>query len=196
MTATVPPTDWHHIFFPGLTWMEKAARPVIVYAALLLMFRVGAKRSLTQTTVFDLLILLLISNVVQNAMIGEDNSILGALFGTLLLFLLSAVLNRIVSRSRKARAVLEGVPEMLIRYGKVDISNVRRHGIAYGDLMLAIRKQGISRVEEVAFAILELDGTISIIQRDSDSRPHTALPEELAALDPAQQPHTETWSHV
>lgn len=175
--------DWSSIFLPGITWAEKAIRPVIVYAALLLMFRVGAKRSLTQTTIFDLLVLLLISNVVQNAMIGDDNSILGALFGTVVVFVLSGLLNDVAAKSHQARTILEGLPVMLIRYGKIDQPTVKRHSIARGDLLLAIRKQGLSRIEDVAFAILELDGTISIIQRDKDPRPHTALPEELAALD-------------
>lgn len=183
---TIPPThplDWVTMFWPTLSWGEKAVRPVIVYAALLIMFRIGAKRSLTQTTIFDLLVLLLISNVVQNAMIGEDNSIFGALCGTAVVFALSGFLNKAASKSHRARAFLEGLPVMLVRYGKIDEATVRRHAIARGDLLLAVRKQGLSRIEDVAFAILELDGTISIIQRDRDKRPHTALPEELAALD-------------
>ena len=179
------PIQWHTIFYPALSWTEKAARPVIVYCALLVIIRVGGKRALQQATLFDFLVLLLISNIVQNAMIGDDNSILGALLGTVVVLLLSIGLNRIASRSKSARAALEGKPEMLVKYGKLDDQLLLRHGIGHADLLLAIRKQGLSRVENVGFAILELDGSISIIERDKDPRPHTALPDELAAMDPS-----------
>jgi uncharacterized membrane protein YcaP (DUF421 family) len=177
--------DWSSILLPAVTWSEKAVRPLLVYLALLVVNRVGAKRALQQATVFDFLVLLLVSNIVQNAMIGNDNSILGALFGTAVVLLLSTLLNRAAAQSHAARNVLEGMPEMLVRSGVLDHAQMHRHGVARGDLLLAIRKQGISRIEDVAFAILELDGTISIIRRDADPRPHTALPDELAPMDPS-----------
>ena len=80
---------WHDMLLPKPSWAEKIIRPVLVYVALLLAFRFMSKRDLTQNTTFDLLIVLLLSNIVQNALIGEDNSILGSLAGALTLLLLS-----------------------------------------------------------------------------------------------------------
>src|SRR5437764_190900 len=101
---------WHDLLLPHLPWAEKVIRPVLVYVFLLLMFRLASKRELAQATVFDFLIILLISNVVQNAMIGEDNSVVGAAAGAATLLWLSYLLNRMTSTSKRAREFLEGTP--------------------------------------------------------------------------------------
>ncbi|RYG53471.1 MAG: hypothetical protein EOO01_04275 [Chitinophagaceae bacterium] len=85
--------DWHQLLFPQPSWLEKVLRPVLVYAFLLVIFRLASKREMAQATLFDFLIILLISNVVQNAIIGEDNSVLGAMAGATTLVLLSSWLN-------------------------------------------------------------------------------------------------------
>ena len=104
--------------WPGPSWAEKIIRPLFIYMILLIIFRVANKREMAQATLFDFLIILLISNVVQNAMIGDDNSILGASAGAVTLVLLSAILNRITARSRKARRMLEGQPVLLVDNGE------------------------------------------------------------------------------
>src|SRR5436190_15928018 len=101
---------WHEVLMPKPSWAEKIVRPVIVYMVLLVVFRVVSKRELAQATLFDFLIILLISNVVQNAIIGEDNSVLGALAGALTLVAITAILNRVAGSSHRARVVLEGNP--------------------------------------------------------------------------------------
>jgi uncharacterized membrane protein YcaP (DUF421 family) len=178
---------WREILLPQLTWTEKALRPLLVYLVLLLIFRLSSKRALAQATLFDFLIILLISNVVQNAMIGEDNSVAGAIVGVVTLVLLSYFLSQATARSRPLRHLLEGQPALLIRNGILDERTIQRHSVSRNDLFAAIRKQGLTRLADVGFAILELDGSISIIRADDDPRPHDALPIELAEEESAEE---------
>lgn len=170
---------WHELLLPKPSWAEKILRPLIIYLTLMVMFRLVAKRELAQATLFDFLIILLISNVVQNAIIGDDNSVLGAIAGAVVLVILSGTLNRITSRSRKARYILEGKPVVLVRNGKIDDKAMLEQAVSRNDLLSAIRKQGIARLREVQYAILELDGSISVIRADEDERPHDCLPSEI-----------------
>ena len=126
---------------PKLSWAEKIIRPVLVYVALLLAFRFLSKRDLTQNTTFDLLIVLLLSNVVQNALIGDDNSVLGALTGALTLLLLSTGLNRWTAKSMKARRILEGEPILLVHNGRVLDENMMRYAVSRPDLNAGLRGQ-------------------------------------------------------
>ena len=177
---------WHQLMLPEVSWTEKLLRPVLVYVALLVIFRVASKRELAQATLFDFLIILLISNVVQNAIIGNDNSIMGALGGAITLVVLAGSLNRITARSKKAREVLEGSPVLLVCQGKIDDAMMQRQTVSRNDLLMAIRKQGIIRLSEVGYAILELDGEISIIKKDSDNEPADCLPEAMVGTESAE----------
>lgn len=170
---------WQELFLPKPSWAEKLLRPVLVYLVLLVLFRIASKRELAQATLFDFLIILMISNVVQNAMIGDDNSILGASAGAAVLIILSGALNRVTARSKKARILLEGMPTLLIYKGRLNQDKLHQQNVSRNDLFCAIRKQGIARLADVGFAILELDGTISIIRADDDKRPHDCLPPEI-----------------
>jgi uncharacterized membrane protein YcaP (DUF421 family) len=174
---------WHDLLLPGPSWAEKIVRPILVYLALLLIFRLASKRELAQATLFDFLIILLISNVVQNAMIGSDNSVLGAFAGAIVLVLLSGLLNRLTANNKRRRLLLEGNPSLLIRDGALDEAAMRRQAISRNDLFMAIRKLGLSRLAQVGFAILELDGSISVIPSDSDRRPHDCLPPEAVGAE-------------
>lgn len=161
------PHDWPKILFPAVPWLEKAIRPFIVYLFLLGAFRLSGKRELGQTTLFDFLIILVISNVVQNAIIGEDNSILGSFVGVVTLLVMSFVLNRVTSRSHQARRLLEGSPTLLVHDGKVLDQAMRKQQVSVNDLFSALRQEGIDSLGEVRYAILELDGKISIIHADA-----------------------------
>ncbi|GGI98246.1 DUF421 domain-containing protein [Alicyclobacillus cellulosilyticus] len=143
----------------GWTILFTAARVVVVYAVLLIALRMVGRRMLGQMTPFDLLTLLLLSNVVQNAMIGPDNSLLGGLAGAVVLLLL----NGLVSHRTRLRRFVEGAPVVLITRGRVMEEHLRREGILLDELMAALREHGIERIEEVDTAILEMDGTISVI---------------------------------
>jgi uncharacterized membrane protein YcaP (DUF421 family) len=175
--------NWHEILFPHVPWLEKILRPALSYLILLIIFRITSNRSLGQATMFDFLVILLISNVVQNAMIGDDLSLLGAAVGAITMVTLSALLNRITMQSRKVRHLLEGSPTLLIHNGVQDEERMRRLAISRSDLNLAVRKAGLTRLADVGFAILELDGSISIIRTSDDKRPHDCLPIEVVGSE-------------
>lgn len=183
MTDALLSIPWREILMPELSWAEKLVRPLLVYFVLFLIFRLANKREMASATVFDFLIILMISNVVQNAMIGNDNSVLGAAAGAAILVILSSLLNRVTSRNVKVRAILEGSPVLLVQEGKVENEMMKQFNISDNDLLAAIRKQGIIRLCDVAFAILELDGSISVIKTDDDKRPHDCLPFEVAGAE-------------
>lgn len=155
------------ILWPGISFAEKTLRPLVVYLFLLVAFRFSGKRELGQATLFDFLIVLLISNVVQNAMIGEDNSVGGAFAGVATLLTLSWMLNRVTARSRAARRLLEGMPTLLVHDGRILDHNMRKESVSRNDLLTALREQGIASLTEVRYAILELDGKISVIRADA-----------------------------
>ena len=169
------------MFLPKLSWLEKILRPVLVYVALLLAFRFMSKRDLTQNTMFDLLIVLLLSNIVQNALIGEDNSILGALVGAGTLLLLSTGLNRWTAKSLKARRLLEGEPVLLVHNGRLLDENMSKYAVSRPDLNAGLRGQNMITLEDVRYAFLELDGTISIIRKSEQSGVANCMPPELAS---------------
>ncbi|MGI4791693.1 MAG: DUF421 domain-containing protein [Janthinobacterium lividum] len=166
---------------PKPSWLEKIIRPILVYLALLLAFRFLSKRDLTQNTTFDLLIVLLLSNVVQNALIGDDNSILGALTGALTLLLLSTGLNRWTAKSVKARRILEGEPILLVHNGRVLDENMTRYAVSRPDLNAGLRGQNMITLEDVRYAFLELDGTISVIRKSEQSGTPNCMPTEMTA---------------
>ncbi len=172
---------WHDILMPKPSWLEKVLRPILVYGALLLTFRFLSKRDLTQNTTFDLLIVLLLSNVVQNALIGEDNSILGALAGAATLLLVSTGLNRLAAKSLTARRVLEGEPILLVHNGKLLDENLKKYAVSRPDLNAGLRSQNMITLEDVRYAFLELDGTISVIRKSEQSGKADCMPPELAS---------------
>ncbi|HEV7645057.1 MAG TPA: YetF domain-containing protein [Pyrinomonadaceae bacterium] len=178
---------WNVMLWPELTWVEKIVRPFLVYLILLVIFRIANKRDMAQATLFDFLIILLISNVVQNAMIGNDNSILGATAGAVTLIFLSGAFNFVAARSRNARDVLEGQPVLLVEQGKINDEMMEQQKITRSDLLAAIRKQGIIRIAEVAYAVLEIDGSISVIKTDDNKQPHDCLPVEIAGRESADK---------
>ena len=170
---------WHDMLMPKPSWGEKILRPVLIYLVLLVIFRVASKRELAQATLFDFLILLLISNVVQNAIIGDDNSVLGAVAGAVMLVVLSAFLNRITANNHKARVLLEGNPVLLVHNGTVHEEAMKREAVTRYDLFSNIRKAGLVRLDDVGYALLELDGTISIIRAEDKKHPPNCLPPEI-----------------
>ncbi len=150
---------------PEIPILEKIIRPLIVYFFLLMAFRVAGKRELGQFTPFDLIVLLTISNILQNAMIGNDNSLGGGLIGALTLFVLNGVLSRVTFHFPRLARLLEGEPTPLIRNGKIIEPNLRREVMTIEELQRALRKHDldIADISRVERALLELDGTVSIL---------------------------------
>lgn len=136
-------------------------RVIVVYVLLLVALRFTGRRQLGQFTPFDLVTLLLLSNVVQNAMVGSDISLVGGLLGAAVLLLL----NYVISRIMPLRSVLEGKPIVLISGGKVVEENVHREHISMGELEEALREYGIASVADAEMAILESNGNISVIAK-------------------------------
>lgn len=152
------------ILVPEVSVLEKIIRPMVVYLFLLIAFRLAGKRELGQMTPFDLIVLLTISNVLQNAMIGNDNSLGGGVIGALTLFVLNGVISRAIFYSPRLARVLEGEPTMLIQDGVIVEPNLRREVMTIEELQRALRKrdvdwEDVSRVER---ALLELDGTVTV----------------------------------
>ncbi len=148
--------------------------------ALLLAFRFLSKRDLTQNTTFDLLIVLLLSNIVQNALIGDDNSVLGALTGAATLLLFSTGLNRLTAKNIKARRILEGQPILLVHNGRTLDDNLDKYAVSRADLNAGLRGQNMITIEDVRYAFLELDGTISVIRTSEQSGTPNCMPPEMA----------------
>jgi uncharacterized membrane protein YcaP (DUF421 family) len=152
----------------GWTLLFTLLRVALVYFILLGFLSFSGRRTLGQLTSFDLVTLLLLSNVVQNAMIGPDNSLLGGLVGAALLLLL----NRGVARNKWLRGRLEPSPVMLIYQGKVLTEHLEHEDVSVADLESAVREHGYSDLKAIETAVLEMDGTISIIPKDKVAVQH------------------------
>jgi uncharacterized membrane protein YcaP (DUF421 family) len=150
---------------PGMTVWEKVLRAAVVYLFLLIAFRLTGKRQVGQMTTFDLVVVLVISNVLQNAMIGADNSVAGGLLGAAVILIVNFIIAEIAVRSRRAERILEPEPTVLIVNGKIIEKNLRKELISIADLHSALRKDGIISSEDVKLAVLEPNGTISIIKK-------------------------------
>jgi uncharacterized membrane protein YcaP (DUF421 family) len=154
------------LFTMGVPIAEKAIRTAAVYVGLLVLIRLAGKRDLAQLNTFDFVVLLLLSNVVQNAVIGADDSLIGGLVGAAILVVGNAALVRAAGRSDRAVRVLEGTPTVVVRDGEVDMAAVHRLGLRPSDVVAALRRQGADEIAEVAQASLEPGGTISVLLKD------------------------------
>jgi len=154
-----------NILIPQIPVIEKIVRPTVVYLFLFLVFRFMGKRQVGQLTPSDLIVLLIISNVVQNAMIGPDNSLGGGLIGALTIFTLNYLLVEIDFRSKKARRLLEAHPTLLIHNGRILQENLDRERVTLDELLAALRRQGLVEPAQVRFAVLEEAGSISVIAK-------------------------------
>jgi uncharacterized membrane protein YcaP (DUF421 family) len=159
-----------HWWLPEIPTGEKILRSLIVYFFLLIMFRLLGKREVAQMTVFDLIVLLILSNVLQNAMIGPDNSVLGGLIGATTIMAINWLVGRAAFSSRWFERAIEGVPTLLIHGGQLVEPNLRRAGISKEELLSNLRSQGVFDVDEVSAAVLEPSGKLSVLKKDA-SRP-------------------------
>jgi uncharacterized membrane protein YcaP (DUF421 family) len=161
------------VFGPAL--FEIMIRTVIVYGLVLIGFRLSGKRETGQMTPFDLVLVLLIANAVQNAMTGPDTSITGGLTAVVTLLLLNTGVSLLVDRSRKTRKLLEGSPTILVRNGIPIQKNFTKEKITMDEMHQALREHGIASLTDVGLAVLEIDGTISVLQNDelpTVTKPH------------------------
>lgn len=153
------------ILWPEVSILEKIVRAAVIYLFLLLAFRLLGKRQVGQMTPFDLIVLLILSNVIQNAMIGNDNSLGGGLIGAVTILLLNFVVISISARSKPAERLLAGVPTILVHQGQIIEKNLRKEGMSREDLLSALRRQGVFGLDEVRWAVLEPTGTVSVLKK-------------------------------
>lgn len=167
-----PPIDslLSDLFDLGITPSEKVVRSLLVFAFLLVALRLGGKRELAQINVLDLAVLLLVSNALQNAMIGNDNSLLGGMIGASALFVANYGFVHLTYRSARARRLLEGSPRVLVEDGRVIGPALRREAMTRTELLLLVRERGFADVDEVALVVLETNGHISVMARDAAAR--------------------------
>ncbi|MFU8853742.1 DUF421 domain-containing protein [Micromonospora sp. SL1-18] len=153
---------WADVWHVQIPVLEKVLRTVLVYGGVAVLLRVGGKRELAQLNTFDLVVMMLLSNLVQNAVIGNDNSLTGGLIGAAVLVAINAGLVRGVNRLPKLTRIFEGTPTVLVRDGRVDQKALHRVGLRQADLGAALRRQGASDVHEVKMAMLAPGGAIVV----------------------------------
>jgi len=156
------------LFTMGVPVAEKVIRTVAVYVALTVLIRLFGKREIAQLNSHDLVVMLLISNVVQNAIIGPDNSLWGGLIGVVTLFVINTLAVRLLRGNEIAERLFEGTPTVVVSDGKFDDSAMWHEGLRRGDLERALRVQGADNVGEVETATLSPGGAIVVELRDAD----------------------------
>ena len=154
-----------NLFVPEISVWEKIARAGIIYFFILLAFRFTGKRQVGQLTPFDLVVLLIISNVVQNAIIGPDNSLTGGVIGAITILALNYVVVELSFRFKGVRRLLEAQPTLLVHNGRVLQENLKKERVTMDELLAALRRSGLASPEHVRFAVLEETGSISVIPR-------------------------------
>ena len=153
---------WHL----GTPVLELAARCTLVYVTILVGLRLSGKREVGQITPFDLVLILLIANAVQNAVVGADNSLAGGLLSAGFLLILNFTVGRAARRWLKLGRLLRGHASLLVNRGIVIDAHLKQEGITTDDLMAALREHGVASVEDVRLAVLEVDGSISVLKND------------------------------
>lgn len=138
-----------------------------MYTALLVGLRLAGKRELGQMTTFDLVVLLIISNAVQNAMVGPDSSLNGGILAAFTLLAVNWAIDRLGLRLPWVRQRLIGSPTVLVNDGAFVEEHLRREGVSEDDVMQALREHGVDHLREVKIAVLEVDGTISVVPADA-----------------------------
>ena len=160
---------WHL----SLPWWEFVLRAVVVYGFLILILRITGKRQIGQMSPFDLVLLLVLSNAVQNSMNGGDNSVGGGLILAATLVAFNAFVSFLTARNRRVEKWMVGEPEILIRHGKIIQKTLDEEAISMTELLGAMRAAGCDDIRDVHLATLELNGQISIVHADDPSaKPH------------------------
>ena len=154
---------WKDMFVLGLPLLEKILRPVFVYAFLVISLRLSGKRELVQLNPFDLVVLLTLSNTVQNAIIGDDNSVSGGIIGATSLLVVNYLVVRFLYEHKKLDQIVEGMADVLIENGQVRMERLKKELISPSQLEAAARKQGFESLSAVQQCVLEPGGTLTFL---------------------------------
>lgn len=168
---------WTDMFHLGLPLLEKVLRPAIIYVFLVIGLRLAGKRELAQLNPFDLVVLLTLSNTVQNAIIGEDNSVTGGIIGAATLLMLNYAVVRFLFTHERFERLVEGEADLLLENGEIRRDGLKRNLITRPDLEGAAHRQGFASLADVERAVIEPSGTIAFFAKEPP--PETARHEEL-----------------
>jgi uncharacterized membrane protein YcaP (DUF421 family) len=180
MTSTL----LHDMFALGLPVAEKVLRPLLVYLFLIVGLRLAGKRELAQLNPFDLVVLLTLSNTVQNAIIGEDNSVTGGVIGAITLLLVNYLVVRFLYKHQELDQLIEGAPDVLIEDGKIRMDRLQKELISENELESAAHRQGFSSLAEIDRAILDPGGSICFLAKkpEPDVARHDEIMRELRRI--------------
>lgn len=173
-----------HMFQLPLPILEKLLRPIVVYLVLVALLRLFGKRELAQLNPFDLVVLLSLSNTVQNAIIGDDNSVTGGVIGAISLLTINWLVVRVLFSSSRLTHMLEGDATVLVREGCIDEKALKHESLTREELLQVIHRQGFEEFEQVRRCLLEPNGTFTVEAFDptiADKR-HAELLGRLEAL--------------
>jgi uncharacterized membrane protein YcaP (DUF421 family) len=153
--------------FPGThVIIEIVLRTIVIYLVVLVGVRLSGKREVGQMTPFDLVLLLLISNSVQNAMTGPDNSLVGGIAAAITLLLMNYGIAELSGGNRRFRKFVEGQPTLLVHDGQIITAHLAKEHVSMDELERALREHGVNSYHDVALAVLEVDGSISCLKYD------------------------------
>jgi len=175
---------WQDLFIVGVPVAEKIIRPILVYFFLLIGLRLAGKRELAQLNPFDLVVLLTISNTVQNAIIGDDNSLWGGIIGAITLLVVNWLVARLTYQHETLDRLVEGDAVELITHGKIHHDRLKQELLTENELLTAAHHQGFRSLKNVDRAVLERDGAISFFAKDPtpDAARHQELLKRLDQL--------------
>lgn len=176
---------WHDIFVVGAPLLEKILRPIIVYIFLVVLLRTFGKRELAQLNPFDLVVLLSLSNTVQNAIIGNDNSLTGGLVGAFTLLAVNYLVVRYLFRHRRLDQLFEGKPTTLVDRGHLVKHALAKELLTRAELLTVLHRQGFDGLEEVERCVLEPGGTFYIQRKmpPVEKIEHDEVMQRLAELN-------------
>jgi uncharacterized membrane protein YcaP (DUF421 family) len=173
---------WRDLLHPDVSILEKILRPILVYFFLVVSLRLAGKRELAQLNPFDLVVLLTLANTVQNAIIGNDNSVLGGIIGATTLLTVNYVVVRFLYSHEKIDRLIEGKAQMLIEDGQLCHDQLKKELITQAELEEAAHKQGFGSLDLINRAILEPGGTITFVAKHPQPE-ETRYQEVLQRLD-------------
>jgi uncharacterized membrane protein YcaP (DUF421 family) len=175
---------WHSMMDLGAPLLEKILRPVLVYVFLIVSLRLAGKRELAQLNPFDLVVLLTLSNTVQNAIIGNDNSLSGGLIGAATLLLVNYLVVRFLFTHDKLDRIVEGEPDVLVDHGVLQKRHLQRELLTKTELEVAAHRQGFGDLSEIEKAVIEPGGSIFFVPKKPtpDEQQQTELFERLDGI--------------
>jgi uncharacterized membrane protein YcaP (DUF421 family) len=155
------------MFHLGTAWWEIVIRAAVVYFFVIIGLRLTGRRALGQLNTPDVVLVLIIANAVQNAMLGPDTSLIGGLIAAGTLLIVNAISSEVRSRSRRATRFFEGEPVILVNHGRLIPENLRRQHIGEDELAEALHEHGLESAAQVKLCILEIDGSLSVVPMDA-----------------------------